>query len=31
MCEKMKLNGIEKLVPNLNDKKNYAVHIKALN
>ena len=31
MCEKMKINGVEKLVPNLNDKKNYVVHIKALN
>ena len=26
MCEKMKINGVE----NLNDKKNYVVHIKAL-
>ena len=31
MCEKMKINGVEKLVPNLNDKKNYIFHIKALN
>ena len=31
MREKMKINGVEKLVPNLNDKKNYVVHIKALN
>ena len=31
MCEKMKINGVEKLVPNLNDKKNYVVHIKASN
>ena len=31
MCEKMKINGVEKLVPNLNDKKNYIVHIKTLN
>ena len=31
MCEKMKINGVEKLVPNLRDKKNYVVHIKALN
>ena len=30
MCEKMKINDVEKLVPNLNDKKNYVVHIKAL-
>ena len=28
---KMKINGVEKLVPNLNDKKNYIVHIKSLN
>ena len=27
----MKINGVEKLVPNLDDKKNYVVHIKALN
>ena len=31
MCEKMKLNRVEKLVPNLNDKKNEVIHIKALN
>ena len=31
MCEKMKINGVEKLVPNLNDKKNYVIHIEALN
>ena len=31
MCEKMKINGAEKLVPNLNDKKNYVIHIKASN
>ena len=31
MCEKMKINRVEKLVPNLNDKKNYIVHIKAFN
>ena len=31
MCEKMKISGVEKLVLNLNDKKNYVVHIKALN
>ena len=30
MCERMKLNGIEKLVPNLYDKKNYVIHIRAL-
>ena len=27
MCERMKINGIEKLVPNLNDEKNYVIHI----
>ena len=31
MCEKMKINGVEKLVHNLNDKKNYVIHKKALN
>ena len=31
MCEKMKINGVEKLIPNLNDKKKYIVHIKTLN
>ena len=31
MCERMEINGVEKLVPNLRDKKNYVVHIKALN
>ena len=31
MCEKMEINGAEKLVPNLRDKKNYVIHIKALN
>ena len=31
MCEKMKIIEVEKLVPNLDDKKNYVVHIKALN
>ena len=30
MCEKMKINGVEKLVPNLYDKKNYVIHIGAL-
>ena len=30
MCEKMKINKIEKLVPNLYDKKNYVIHIRAL-
>ena len=27
MCEKMKINGVEKLVPNLYDKQNYVIHI----
>ena len=27
MCEKMKINGVEKLVLNLYDKKNYVIHI----
>ena len=30
MCERMEINGIEKLVPNLRDKKNYSIHIRAL-
>ena len=30
MCERMKINGVEKLVPNLRDKKGYVIHIKAL-
>ena len=30
MCEKMKINGVEKLVPNLYNKKNYVIHIRAL-
>ena len=30
MCEKMKINGVEKLVPNLKDKENYVIHIRAL-
>ena len=31
MCESMEINGAEKLVPNLRDKKNYVIHIQALN
>ena len=31
MCERMKINGVEKLVPNLRDKKSYVIHIQALN
>ena len=30
MCEKMEINRVEKLVPNLRDKKNYVICIKAL-
>ena len=30
MCEKIRVNGVEKLVPNLHDKKKYIVHVKAL-
>ena len=30
MCEKMKINKVEKLVPNLRDKKNYVIYIRAL-
>ena len=30
MCERMEINGVEKLVLNLRDKKNYVIHIKAL-
>ena len=31
MCEMMEINGVEKLVPNLKDKKNYVIYIQALN
>ena len=31
MCERMDINGVEKLVPNLRDKKSYFIHIQALN
>ena len=31
MCENMKNKGAEKLIPNLNDKENYVIHIKVLN
>ena len=31
MCEKRKINGVQKLVPNLYDKKKYIIHIAALN
>ena len=30
MCERMEINHVEKLVPNLYDKKNYVIHIRAL-
>ena len=30
MCEKIWVNGVEKLVPNLYDKEKYLIHIKAL-
>ena len=30
MCERMKINGVEKLIPNLFDKRKYAIHIRAL-
>ena len=30
MCEKMAINKVEKLVPNLRDTKNYVIHIRAL-
>ena len=31
MCERMEINGVEKLVLNLRNKKNYIIHIQALN
>ena len=31
MCEKRKINGVQKLVPNLFHKKKYVIHIVALN
>ena len=31
MCERMEINRVEKLVPNLRDKKNYIIHIRVLN
>ena len=30
MCEKMEINKVEKQVPNLHNKKNYVIHIRAL-
>ena len=31
MCERMEINKVEKLVPNLHNKRNYVIHIRALN
>ena len=31
MCERKEINGVEKLVSNLRDKKNYIIHIQSLN
>ena len=31
MCERMEINGVEKLVPNLRDKKNHIIHFQTLN
>ena len=31
MCKRMEINGVEKMVPNLRNKKNYVIHIQALN
>ena len=31
MCQKMEINGVKKLILNLRDKKNYVIHIEALN
>ena len=30
MCDKININGVEKLIPNLYDKKKYIIHIRAL-
>ena len=30
MCKRMEINGVEKLVPRLRDKKGYVIHIRAL-
>ena len=30
MCNTMKINKVKKLVPNLKDKENYVIHIRAL-
>ena len=29
MCERIKIEGVEKLVPNLHNKRNYVIHIRA--
>ena len=31
MCERLKIGGVERLVPNLFNKKRYTIHIRALN
>ena len=31
MCEWLKIGGVEYLVPNLHNKKNHVIHIRALN
>ena len=31
MCERLKIGGVEKLVPNLHDEENYVIHIQVLN
>ena len=31
MCERMEINKVEKLVPNLYNKKNYVIHVRVLN
>ena len=31
ICERVEINGAEKPIPNLRDKKNYVIHIQALN
>ena len=30
MCERMKISGVKKLIPNLYDKKRYVIHVRAL-
>ena len=30
LCERMEINSVEKLVPNLHNKRNYVIHIRAL-